>query len=189
MRARDIEQITGISNADLRAIDRFHVFSNLGEGASVVGARPTIEAALRLIETCALAGGAPDLDQLEPEEQEVVDQIQDATWKALACMLSNAAQMDRGTDPAKLSYLDTVVKDRPDLRLLVAWEAAPPAQDVAFGIFVGAGAPKKSLKKSPKKPPKKPAKKPVKKSTQRPTKKAARKSTKRIAKKAARRTS
>lgn len=35
----------------------------------------------------------------------------------------------------ELVYMAEVLEERADLRLVVAWEAEAPLQDVAFGIF------------------------------------------------------
>jgi hypothetical protein len=45
--------------------------------------------------------------------------------------------MERISEPEKLVYLASVLEQNPGRRLVVAWEAVPPAQDSVLGIFTG----------------------------------------------------
>ncbi|MFT3775914.1 MAG: hypothetical protein QM820_62010 [Minicystis sp.] len=80
--------------------------------------------------------GPPDYDPMVIEEMPVLEG-EPLAVRAVLYELSEDMGMERISDPAGLYYLAPVLEERPSLRLVVAWEAAPPRQDAAVGIFRG----------------------------------------------------
>jgi hypothetical protein len=131
MNTKDIETIIGFPVQDLDGITKFYVFANFGDETESLGETDSIEEALEAIRSTVFQGEEPDL------EDEVLDKwpVKNPAWGPLAYMLSEEELMGRITDETKLYYLQEVLENEPDLRLVVAWEAIPHLQDVAFGIF------------------------------------------------------
>jgi hypothetical protein len=128
MNTEDIETIIGFPIRDLDGITKFCVFGFLGDEIEDLDIAESIEESLEAIRVYAFKDGDG-----EPDEGDWP--VDDPSLGPLAYVLSEAFLMDRKTDETKLYYLKDVIQDEPDLRLVVAWEAASPAHDVAFGIF------------------------------------------------------
>jgi hypothetical protein len=126
MNTKDIETIIGFPVRELDGITEFCVFGFLGDEIEDLDIAESIEEALEAIRAYAFQGGEPD------EEDWTVD---DPKLGPLGYILSEAALMGRITDETKLVYMQDVLQNEPDLRLVVAWEAIPHLQDAAFGIF------------------------------------------------------
>jgi hypothetical protein len=133
MNTKDIEALTGISHAELSRCAGFTVVAFLGDATEVLGTRATIEDALRLLRVHVLPDDAAD-DFLDGD----ATTMSDPELQAIATALSEANLMERTSDPTELAYLSDVIEERPELRLVVAWEAVPPNQDAAFGLFTKA---------------------------------------------------
>lgn len=123
MSAEKIESILGIPLHKLDGITAFSVYCDLGDGVECLGKARSVEGALLLIHAQAFAA----------EKRPRVEN--DAAFDELVDALSDDNLMERTTTPRDLVYLAEVLEKQPGLRLIVAWEAAPPLQDAAFGIF------------------------------------------------------
>lgn len=121
MDPKKIEEVLEIPLDKLAGIPMFYAYCELGEGVEFLGATPTIGEALLLVHTRAFEPEEP----IEP----------DVAFEELASELTHGGAMDRYTNAEDLVYLAEVIDERPELRLIVAWEAGPPVQDVAVGIF------------------------------------------------------
>lgn len=133
MNPKDIEALLGISYAELSRCAGFEVVAFLGDATEVLGTRATIEDALRLLREHVTPDDADD-----GFRDGNSDTVSDPELQAMATALSEANLMERTSDPTELAYLSDVVEERPELRLVVAWEAVPPNQDAAFGLFTQA---------------------------------------------------
>ncbi len=132
MRSSDVEALVGAPYPELARRKGFEVVCFLGDEVESLGSRRTIEDALMLLRARVIPENGDDawLDGLEEDAA-----VQDPELRPMAIALSEACSMERITRPEKLVYLAPVLEERPDLRLVVAWEAAPPLQDAAFGLF------------------------------------------------------
>ena len=135
MNPKDIEALIGISYAELSRCAGFTVVAFLGDATEVVGTRATIEDALRLLREHVTPDDADDGFR---DDQAHATTVRDPELQAMATALSETNRMERTSDPTELAYLSDVVEERPELRLVVAWEAVPPNQDAAFGLFTEA---------------------------------------------------
>jgi GrpB-like predicted nucleotidyltransferase (UPF0157 family) len=138
---KDIEKITGLPAGSCDGVSAFHVYhfdtqeegGVIYEGVKLLGIATSLAGALDVIRTKACPDGWPEID---PEE---LGAFEDPDLGRLAWVLGvlpGGFPMERTTAEDGLGYLAEVIEDYPELRLLVAWEAAAPYQDDAFGIFV-----------------------------------------------------
>lgn len=121
MNPKKIEEVLEIPLDKLAGIPKFYAYCELGDGVEFLGEAPTVGEALLLVHTRAFEPAEP----IEP----------DVAFEELAGELTHGGAMERTTNAKDLVYLAEVVDERPELRLIVAWEAAPPLQDAAVGIF------------------------------------------------------
>jgi hypothetical protein len=140
MKKRDIETVLDIPFATLKALAPLHVFVYVGKKVEKLGTTKTVTRALELIHSKAFF-----YDE-EEEEEERPDGITEAQYKALKAITDPTlkelisafrASMDRVTSEKKLHYLAEVPKKH-GLRVVIAWEAAAPLHDIAYGIFTAA---------------------------------------------------
>lgn len=136
MKPASQEKLLGFAAIDYAEPGPFwlHTFSD-GEPTELARAESLAEACDVLVEAL-FPDGPPDYD---PEVVEELPPLEGEPLavRALLYELSEAMGMERMSDPAGLYYLAPVLEERPSLRLVVAWEAAPPRQDAAVGIFRG----------------------------------------------------
>jgi hypothetical protein len=133
MTPKDIEGLVGIPYAKLARHEKLEVFGYLGDHVELLGTRDTIEDALELLREHVIPEDADDA-WLDGHEDDPTP-VEDPALRPMAIALSDACLMERRTDPSDLVYLASVLEKRPKLRLVVAWEAVPHLQDVAFGLF------------------------------------------------------
>ena len=130
MSLEEVEGILGIALSKLEGIPEFFVYCELGEGVEFLGRVRGIEEALGLIRQRAFGwetpGGKMNIAQ---------GNVEDPGFEELGEVLGEGSGLERTMVAGELVYMAEVLEERADLRLVVAWEAAPPLQDVAFGIF------------------------------------------------------
>jgi hypothetical protein len=117
MTPASIDRLLGLPRDVWTALSSLVVYVERGEGPEVLGAASTMSEVFRVIAEQTLPGGIeqePDFAQMDSE-----------------------GFMERISEPGKLVYLASVLEQNPGQRLVVAWEAVPPAQDSALGIFTG----------------------------------------------------
>jgi hypothetical protein len=129
---QDLVRLTGLAAAPTAT--EFHVFCLLEDEAARLGVAASLEEAMSWVRERAFADGQPSAEDIASCAAAAA--IEDQAWKGLAFALSDDCLMERTFAEERLVYLSWVLEEEPGLRLLVAWEAAAPLQNAAFGIFV-----------------------------------------------------
>ena len=134
MKATTLKKLLGFSPDDVKASGPFVIFRDAGDGPEQVAKTKTFEAACKKLSAAFFRGELPNYDQEVIDDMPVIEG-EKLDVRALVYELSPRVNVDRKKSSKKLAYLASVLEDRPQLRLVVAWEAASPRQDFALGIF------------------------------------------------------
>lgn len=133
MKRETVERLLGFSLDAVEVRGPFVVIrAGETEPEEVVRADTLLEACQRMVMPL-FDGELPDYDQEIIDEMPKLDEP--LAVRATLYELSEDMGMERTRDARTLVYLAPVVER--GMRLVVAWEAAPPRQDFALGIFCG----------------------------------------------------
>ncbi len=137
MKTERLEAFIGLPRATLDDLSALVMYGYTGDGVGLLGTADSIDRAIDVLCETLFDEGVPEIEG-EPEEGALDMSGETHAEQALVRSLSEEFLMDRTHDPKALVYLRSVLHDRPELRLVVAWEAAAPAQEGAVGIFTAA---------------------------------------------------
>lgn len=137
MKMERLEAFTGLPRETLQGLSALVMYGYTGDGVGLLGTADSIDRAIDILCEKLFDEGVPEIEG-EPEGGALDMAGEPEAEQALVRGLSDEFLMDRTHDPSKLVYLTSVLEERPELRLVVAWEAAAPAQESAVGIFTAA---------------------------------------------------
>jgi hypothetical protein len=137
MKMERLEAFTGLPRETLQGLSALVMYGYSGDGLGLVGTADSIGQAIDVLCEKLFDEGVPEIEG-EPEEGALDMAGEPEAEQALVRCLSEEFLMARTHNPIGLAYLAGVFEERPELRLVVAWEAAAPAQEGAVGIFTAA---------------------------------------------------
>lgn len=133
MKDATLTLLTDLPSSELHARRTIQAWFDLGDGATSAGTAGSVADAARLLCDAMMGDTPPDYD---PDTlAELPDLDEPIIVRAFVYELSEAVTVYRTHEAAELAYLRAVADEHPGWRLVVAWEAHAPRQDVAAALF------------------------------------------------------